>query len=267
MVAITNTKKPVPTDLRNWWWWVKYLPWCCLSFWSVACHLFLFKHKSNLDAVGRVIASGHPGMQTKQLIVKRKKKEAEIVGSRNLWLVWGGEVPKGVHAVNRGGRSVVSKSYSNNSIGYRVRHAPPRQQILPAIDLKGYFRTLRDSGCVTFPRDSPGCWDVFSRWPLRHRLTQRSRFVFWRDSLKSQRTPWSRAVVWSIWRTTRLATDTGTIGWSSGLAERNCCSGKLRGCWFADPWTECGASALRSFWMRRTLQAGRSGRRSQKTQS
>ena len=65
MVAITNTKKPIPTDLRNWWWWVKYLPWCCLSIWSVGCHPFLIPIKSNLDAVGRRVDSAQPGMQPK----------------------------------------------------------------------------------------------------------------------------------------------------------------------------------------------------------
>ncbi len=194
-------------------------------------------------------------------------KEEEVVGSSNLWLVWCVEVSKGVHAVNIGGRSVVSKSYSNKFNWLSSAICTSSATDFASNWSKGIFRTLWDSGCVTFPRDSLGYWDAFSRWPLRHRLTQRSGFVFWRDSLKFQRTPWSRAVVWSIWRTTRLATDTGTIGWSSGLAERNCCSGKLRACWFADPWTECGASALRSFWMSRSLQGGRSGRRAQKTQS
>lgn len=104
MVAITNIKKPTPTDLRNWWWWVKYLPWCCLSIWSVGCDPFLIPNKSNLDAVGRVVASGQPGMQPKQLILMRKAKREYIMGPGNLRLVWRGEVPKRVHAVNIGGR-------------------------------------------------------------------------------------------------------------------------------------------------------------------
>lgn len=41
-------------------------------------------NKSNLDAVGRVVASGQPGMHPKRLILKRKRKRGYIRGSGNL---------------------------------------------------------------------------------------------------------------------------------------------------------------------------------------